>query len=153
MVINAETTPQVAIDFMNDTHGEEVVMVRKLGEAIVAYQQGDNKNVAQISELLVEWQEHTQAHFERENRLMKQVNFPAYPIHSSEHEAALSTMADVVGLWQKKQDVGGLAEYVFVLWPAWFSTHVETMDTMTAQFAVMAGFDPRSSTLIETSSK
>lgn len=146
-VLQTEAIPLVDIDFMNNTHFEEITMVQALGELITAYQQHDNPSVGEtqmITESLENWLQHTQAHFERENALMRITNFPVYQIHAGEHETALEQMSGIVKTWQQNNDIDQLAGYIFSLWPAWFSGHVDSMDMVTARFAVMNGFDPHS---------
>lgn len=144
-ILSEESMPQVEVDFMNATHSEEVKLVKQLGEAISSYQELDGEGteqVLQITQLVDEWFEHTTAHFERENELMLEVGFPVYTIHYAEHEKALNNMDTVVKHWKQYQDIDELAYYVFELWPEWFEAHVNSMDNVTACFAVANGFDP-----------
>lgn len=134
-----EVIPEVALDFMNQTHYEEVALVKSLQKSIQAHVSGE-PNQASINEQLDEWLQHTQAHFARENELMSETGFPAYPVHAGEHENALSQMQSVIHQWHQNQQIELLQDYVFNLWPNWFMTHVTTMDTMTAQFAKMNGY-------------
>ena len=147
IILNADTIPRVDIDFMNNTHVEEIEMVKKLGKLVVAYQESAMPTKSEtnaITQSLEKWLQHTEAHFERENVLMRETNFPVYLVHSGEHETALEQMARVVKSWQNGNDIDSIAEYVFNLWPAWFNSHVDSMDMITARFAVMNGFDSQS---------
>ncbi|PHS69532.1 MAG: hypothetical protein COB23_06155 [Methylophaga sp.] len=147
IILNKERIPHVDIDFMNNTHFEEIDMVQELGELITEYQQNETskENEAnKITPLLGNWLQHTLAHFDRENSLMLETNFPMYPVHSGEHDNALAEMTRIVTTWELDKDIGMLADYVFNVWPEWFNNHVNSMDMITAQFAVMNGFDPHS---------
>lgn len=147
IILNADTIPRVDIDFMNNTHVEEIEMVKELGKLVAAYQESDRPTKSETNEItqsLEKWLQHTEAHFERENALMRETNFPVYLVHSGEHEIALAQMAEVVKAWQDSNDIEPIAEYVFGLWPAWFNSHVDSMDMITARFAVMNGFDSQS---------
>ena len=147
IILDAEFIPRVDIEFMNNTHVEEIEMVKELGKLIVAYQDSDmptDSETKQISESLKSWLQHTQAHFQRENELMLETQFPMFPVHSAEHKTALENMAEIVKAWQSSNDIEPVAEYVFSLWPTWFDGHVNSMDMITAQFAVMNGFDSQS---------
>lgn len=141
IILDADTIPRVDIDFMNNTHFEEIEMVKTLGERIIEHQSTNNET-KKITQMLAAWLQHTQAHFARENELMLATNFPMYPVHSAEHENALKHMTGVVKAWQYDHDIKQLAEYVFILWPAWFNAHVDTIDMMTARHAVMNGYLP-----------
>jgi hemerythrin len=140
-ILHEDTIPRVDLDFMNDTHFEEIEMVNRLGELISSYTHNNNKSQQdKISTLLHAWFEHTKAHFKRENELMLETGFPAYPIHSNEHELALSGLKNTVKAWQDNHDSDLLEDYIFNIWPTWFDGHVNTMDMMTAKFAVMNGY-------------
>ena len=147
IILNEDTIPHVDIDFMNNTHFEEIEMVKEIGKLIAAYQENDmpsDSETKKITQSLEVWLQHTQEHFARENKLMLEINFPMYPVHSGEHETVLENMAGVVKAWQSDNDIELIAEYVFSLWPTWFDSHVNSMDMITAQFAVMNGYDSQS---------
>ena len=147
-ILEVDTIPQVEIDFMNTTHFEEINMVKKLGEVITLYQEGGSNTESEessISKLLQDWLDHTVAHFERENKLMQETGFPAYTVHSDEHEIALNKMKAVTQAWQQNKDIELVSDYIFTLWPNWFNGHVNSMDMMTAKFAIMNGFNPHES--------
>ena len=143
-ILDKDTIPRVEIDFMNNTHFEEVELVKELGQLILSYQKTDthsDEEISLISRSLNVWLEHTKTHFDRENELMKLTQFPAYPIHSNEHQIALERMSSYVKAWEIDENIDHIADYVFTQWPAWFNEHVNTMDMMTAKFAVMNGFN------------
>jgi len=142
-ILQSNTIPQVALDFMNNTHFEEIDLVKELGELIEQYQHGNShgeEQVLEITQKMQAWLEHTEAHFKRENELMQETGFPAYGIHAEEHEITLNRLKAATQAWQQDHDIEVLADYVFTLWPAWFDNHVNTMDMMTAKFAVMNGY-------------
>lgn len=144
-ILDPETVPQVDIDFMNSTHLDELAIVNKLGEHVTAYQDGEDSsedNVNTIAALLKEWLDHTIPHFERENQLMRDTGFPAYQVHFDEHEIALNRFRTIISAWVENKDIDLISDFVFTLWPNWFNGHVNSMDMMTAKFAVMNGFDP-----------
>lgn len=135
--------PQVDIRFMNETHAEEVDLVGQLAD-LIKHRQSKESNVqaTEIGQLLDTWLKHTSAHFERENALMLEVEFPARQMHMAEHKQALQLLKTVVAGWQQNQDDDSLMQYVMQTWPNWFKNHVSTMDMITAHYAVMQGFDP-----------
>ena len=137
--LSEQDIPLVSINFMNNTHQEEAEIVNALARNITARKNGDADDDA-ITRLLDEWLQHTVAHFERENELMRETGFPAYPVHSEEHEIALQRMRTVIDAWRENQDIELVSDYVFTLWPAWFKGHVNSMDMVTAQFALNQGY-------------
>ena len=137
--LTPENIPSVSIDFMNQTHMEEVEIVNSLMKKVNIRLSGE-QNDTEISRQLKVWFEHTQAHFARENELMQKTAFPAYPVHSGEHENTLKLMQTVIDDWHRNKDIDRLQNYVFNLWPNWFMTHVNSMDKVTAEYALMNGY-------------
>ena len=145
--LDVSTIPRVDIDFMNNTHAEEVEMVITLSNIITVYMKSDSKTDDQkqgITQALESWLQHTKLHFEKENELMREVQFPAYLMHAGEHESTLQKMISIVNEWKSTKSIEPVADFVFTAWPSWFESHINSMDTMTAKFAVMNGYDPQS---------
>lgn len=132
-VLDPESIPQVALDTMNDTHREEVELINQLGDLLRQATKGQTNETA-ITNKLEEWVVHTRQHFDRENQLMEQFGFPAYPMHSGEHQRVLEQIEELQLQWQENKVVNPVAEFIFQDWPQWFNLHVNTMDTITAQF-------------------
>ncbi len=144
-VYDPSAIPRVDIDFMNDTHDDEIRLVNALGRLITACQSNPDcgeTEFAAIADALQEWRDHSHAHFARENELMREFGFPAFPVHSGEHEAALGRLDALIDAWRSNPDIDQLASFVLEQWPQWFENHVNTMDMMTARFAVMQGYQP-----------
>jgi hemerythrin len=125
--------PLVALESMNQTHREEVEMVQHLANLLVNAIEGD-LNQAAITAQTQAWVEHTREHFARENRLMEQYGFPAYPVHKGEHDQVLNLLEKLQQNWLQQHSPDPLAEFLCNDWPAWFDNHVKTMDQVTATF-------------------
>ena len=143
IILTVDTIPTVALDFMNNTHFEEIDMVKALGELITNYQQNDEQT-EQLTLALDHWLEHTKAHFSRENLLMMDINFPMLAIHLGEHKRVLEEMENSINLWKNNHDFTAISDYVFTIWPSWFDGHVNSMDMITAEFALMHGYNASS---------
>lgn len=81
---------------------------------------------------------HTREHLQRENELMQRIGFFAIAMHKGEHDRVLAEMQD----FKEKLDAGDIAavrHYVHETVPNWFVEHLNSMDTITAQFALQAG--------------
>jgi hemerythrin len=118
---------------MNDVHLEEVALINRLGELVLQGLAGE-ADIKQISQPLIEWANHTRAHFESENRLMESYAFPPYPVHKAEHTQVLERIDSLIAAWSQDQGLEQLADFIFVEWRAWFDQHVKSMDSVTAQF-------------------
>ena len=85
---------------------------------------------AEFPELFARLHEHTLRHFEHEGELMKACRFPATGEHNSEHLRVLGELAH----FARGVKAGRLAAaraYARAL-PAWFATHLATMDAALA---------------------
>lgn len=125
--------PGIAVGSMNDTHHQEVALVNTLGALLLQARDGHPDPDA-IGQALDEWVSHTEAHFERENRLMEEHGFPPFPVHAQEHASALDNLHRIQASWHDSHNLDELGNYVFNTWPQWFQMHVNSMDNVTAQF-------------------
>lgn len=128
-----EMLPKVAVAAMNDMHLEEVVLVNSIARAL----QRQAKD--EVSALLDELVEHTETHFDAEETMMLRTGFPPYPMHKEEHDRVLNKMRHLAALWKKEPDYAVLTDYIEHALPEWMIHHVQTMDTVTAQFIAEHG--------------
>ena len=126
--LNPSVIPQVALDFMNEDHGEAVELVNQLLTAI------ESDSSTKVSELLKAFFEHSQEHFTREEEQMIRVNFPPYSCHKGEHERVLEEMKTVISEWEASEDRSALQSYLTDTVANWLVNHISTMDTVTAMF-------------------
>lgn len=126
--LNPSAVPQVALDFMNEDHGEAVELMNQLLTAI------ESDSSTKVSELLKAFFEHNQEHFAREEEQMIRVNFPPYSCHKGEHERVLEEMKTVISEWEASEDRSALQNYLTDTVANWLVNHISTMDTVTAMF-------------------
>lgn len=130
----AETMPRVALDSMNHTHEEELVLVQALVDALTQ----QPADIQLIQPLAEQWHTHTQQHFASEENLMQQTGFPAYSVHKGEHERVLAQITSYM-LSLREGNILPLTLFLTNDWPQWFMLHVQTMDTATAMYASRCG--------------
>ena len=133
-IFDGDSLPQVAMPFMNTVHFEELELVNSLLSDIRA-----QKPVSTITKQVSQWHDHTVAHFEREEHYMRECNFPPYPIHKSEHEAALAKLTEMKETWLATNDYQVLENYIVNLWRPWLDNHIGTLDFVTAQYFMQCG--------------
>ena len=112
---------------MDATHREFVTAYNALESA------GPDTLAARFDEFI----EHTEAHFEQENRWMEAVGFPG--CHRAEHDRVLAVVRDV----RKRlaQGDGALVRRLIEELPPWFETHAGGMDAALAHHLATLGFD------------
>lgn len=141
-MMTQDQLPMVAMPSMNDTHLEDMLIINRLSSAV------DKKDADAISSILAELIEHTIAHFSGEEEMMREKNFPPYPIHKAEHDRVLNELKSIAqqfnaGLEEEK-DFRLILAYVDGSLVPWLINHIETLDTVTAAFLV-TGVSPCSS--------
>jgi len=135
MLIEINDIPVVAMDFMNEVHEEDVKIINDLFALLLAYEKEQSEeNFRAVTAQYQNWITHTVAHFEGEEVKMRELNFPPYAMHKGEHDNALQRMRDVLNHWEEHKDIRVLKMYLIEEVPAWFTQHIQTMDTVTAMF-------------------
>ncbi len=132
--------PRVPVEFMNRVHDEEAEMLAQLQQQIQAVREGE-QTLDSLDPLVDELLQHMIEHFEREERLMEQINFPPYPVHKSAHDEVLDATREVVGSWKKQPDADLLESFFLQQLPSWLEQHISTMDFVTARFLASSGIE------------
>jgi hemerythrin len=133
--IDASQVPKLPLAFMNADHAEEVRLLEELGQALSVHRAGEG-SLEPVIERLALLAVHTREHFLREEQVMRETGFPAYPVHKAEHDRVLSEMDSEARRFREGGDPARLWTYLFQEVPAWFVHHIRTMDHMTARFVV-----------------
>jgi hemerythrin len=131
--LDAANLPDLPISFMNADHAREAALVNELEDALAAHAAGAGP-VAPVLERLSLLAVHTRDHFLREESMMREARFPAYPVHKAEHDRVLAEMDAEARAFRTAGDAERLARYVRERLPEWFEGHVRTMDVVTARF-------------------
>lgn len=135
MLINKDTLPLVAMEFMNETHLEDVDIINALYDSILKYKEEENSNnFNDVSTKYQEWFTHTVNHFQNEEIKMQEMQFPPYLMHKGEHDNALHIMDKVFREWSENRDSSKLKEYLEEYLKPWLLNHIQGMDTVTASF-------------------
>lgn len=106
---------------IDDDHREFIELLNQLHAA-------DNREFAGLFRQL---QQHTEQHFERENRLMNESAFPALAEHQGEHQRVLAEFKQ----FQSRIDKGLIGfgrAFAQERLPQWFALHITTMDSALA---------------------
>lgn len=142
MLINEKELPLVAMDSMNKTHLEDVIIINDLFDQILSYEREANeqnkKNVVEKYQL---WINHTVEHFSGEEKMMTEKRFPAYAFHKGEHDRILSLMSKHLENFEQTCDTKELKQYFIEELPIWLENHIKSMDTVTAIF-LKTGLSP-----------
>lgn len=112
---------ELGVDVMDDTHREFVEQVNQLQQA----------SDADFPALFDRFIEHTRAHFEMEEKLMRDTRFPSYAEHKEDHLRVLGELNQ----FRKRVHKGLLVfgrNYIRERMPSWFPLHAATMDSALA---------------------
>ena len=137
-MITQDQLPMVAMPSMNDTHLEDIIIINKLSAA------AQKQNADEVDAILRELISHTIAHFEGEEEMMREKKFPPYPVHKGEHDRVLHELRKIAVDFETSKDFLLITAYVDGSLTPWLIQHIETLDTVTAQF-LETGVSPCSS--------
>ena len=112
---------QLGVTQMDETHLEFVELVNQLNVI----------DKAGFADLFMQLIEHTQQHFESENQLMLQTQFPATQEHQAEHLRVLGDLQRMTRSINKGSTLMARS-YVREMLPSWFKLHAVTMDSALA---------------------
>lgn len=126
--IDPHSIPQVALSFMNEDHHEAVNLINSL------LIHAEAEDAEKVTEALHGFLEHNAEHFAREEEAMRQYNFPPYDCHKGEHERVLAELKQEIDHWNSHKDFERVQSYLTETVVSWFINHLNTMDTVTAQF-------------------
>lgn len=117
-LIEKNSLPIVGCDLIDRDHDEFVALLNQL----------DSASNADFPTLFRQLQEHSEQHFDRENKLMLQYAYPGEIEHKSEHFRALGEFKQ----FKTRVDNGMIVfgrSFVRERLPQWFGLHVTTMDS------------------------
>lgn len=120
---------EMGVPVMDQTHEEFIDLLAQVVQA----------NDAQLMALWTALVEHTESHFAREDRWMKDTGFSANNCHTVHHQMVLRVLRD----GKKRGDAGELAvvRQMADELSIWFSQHANTMDAALAQHMQHVGYD------------
>jgi hemerythrin len=131
--------PDLPVPFMNVDHLRETTLVNDLEDALAAHARGAGDVAAVLARLSL-LAVHTRDHFLREESMMREARFPAYPAHKAEHDRVLAEMDREARAFREAGDAARLSRYVVSTLPEWFRAHVPTMDVVTARYVAAEGW-------------
>ncbi len=135
MLINKNNLPLVDMDFMNNTHFEDVDIINEVYENILNYEKDNSSNnYEKLSLNYTNWLEHTKKHFETEEIQMREKGFFAYAFHKNEHDVNLAEITKFWNLFEENKEIKNLKIYFENILVNWLINHIQTMDTVTARF-------------------
>jgi len=139
-MITQDQLPMVAMPSMNDTHLEDIIIINKLSASVA------NKDADAVSTTLAQLIEHTITHFSGEEEMMREKSFPPYPVHKAEHDRVLTELKSITKQFNagEEKDFRLISAYVDGSLIPWLINHIQTLDTVTAQF-LQTGVSPCSS--------
>ncbi len=126
--------PNLPVTFMNDDHAH----ARALLEAMVA---GVETGDARLGKTCRAFHEHNREHFDREEAAMQATGFPPYAVHKAEHTQALTWLDSLASQAETGPVSPALRQAIGVELPAWYLRHIQTMDTVTANWIAAHGTD------------
>jgi hemerythrin len=132
-LIDLTSIPRTELSFMDADHQLEANLLNELAQAVDELGAGGGSPDAVVDRFDALLR-HTAEHFERENEAMRRTGFPPYPVHRGEHDRVLGEMRAARDAFAGGGPLEALRRYVVDATPAWFRSHILTMDTVTSGF-------------------
>ena len=126
MLIQAREIPPVANDMMNMLHEDEVEVVNRFHDAVIA------RDINKIDELFDEVISDVEVHFATEETMMETANYEFAAIHKGDHDTMRVKLKDLHERWKilkGPKEVKGFLEKDF---KSWFKLHISKWDSDTA---------------------
>ncbi|OOG24566.1 hemerythrin [Thioalkalivibrio denitrificans] len=121
-----------AVEFMLHDHEEAVRLLERIVENLAASTSEENPELRRD---LRDFIEHTRAHFNREESLMKEVGYPPLPVHKQEHDQRLEELVSFLDdLDAGVVSLNELRELFMGRFLPWYRRHCATMDAATEKF-------------------
>ncbi|MBL1244628.1 MAG: hemerythrin family protein [Sulfurimonas sp.] len=127
-MITDSQLPMIPMPNLNDTHIEEMVIIKKLSEAAL------DDQVELVQKTLQELLKYMSLHFFDEEDLMEEALFPALHAHKSEHDKQLHLLQTIMKEFGKIKDVSLVISYVQDNLIPWIIRHIQTMDETMALY-------------------
>ncbi|MDH5570877.1 MAG: hemerythrin domain-containing protein [Gammaproteobacteria bacterium] len=115
---------------MDNTHKEFIELLNQCA----------NASTDDFPALFTELVQHTQEHFELENKIMDASEFPPTPIHQGEH-ARILTEIETLDTQVKLGEITAAQKYIRNYIPDWFCNHAATMDRALARHLKSRGME------------
>jgi hemerythrin len=119
---------------MDQTHREFVELLQGLAAAAA-------RGPAAVDDVLAALIQHTEAHFDQEDRWMSALGFAPVNCHSAQHAQVLSVLREVQQGRAWPSDPALMPTLVDEL-GRWFVAHAQTVDAALAQRMIECGYDP-----------
>jgi hemerythrin len=126
MLIQKREIPQVANDMMNMLHEDEIEVVNRFHDAVIA------RDIELIDEIFPELIMDVDVHFGTEEAMMNQSNYEFAQVHKSDHDTMRKKLKDLHERWEilkGPKEVKGFLEKDF---KQWFGLHITKWDSETA---------------------
>ena len=128
-MIEEKSIPQVSLESMNEVHLEEVLIINRLFEVLES-----DASFEMISENLDLLPEHIQEHFNGEEKMMKESQYPSLNMHKADHDKVLNQVRYAEMEWRNRKDKKALREFLEDDIVAWLDQHIKAMDVPMADF-------------------
>ncbi|WP_455233881.1 bacteriohemerythrin [Thiogranum longum] len=121
-LIELEDTHKVNIPEIDSQHATLIGLVNDLHDAMT-----QRKDSPALDEIITALIEHTQQHFDYEEQLMLQSQYPEYPKHKEDHDRLMQHIMDLADRYRSGDLLLSFA--VMVDLKAWATIHIEKSDT------------------------
>ncbi len=128
-MVDLSGLPSVSVASMNEMHLEEVNLIAAFLETL-----DEGKDFVLLSEHFEKLLAHMQVHFESEEKLMQEAQYPSFRMHKADHDKVLNEARYSEMEWRNRKDADALKEYLEEELLVWLDQHIKAMDVPMADF-------------------
>jgi len=130
--LNWNDSLSVKIDSIDEQHKKLIELINMFYEQVSHRTNNEN-----ISILIKGMKDYTQMHFDNEEKLMKQFNYPEYLAHKKEHDLFISKVASVEEKFNSGKAV--LSFEITSFLKEWIKNHIQGSDKKYTNFFIQNG--------------
>ncbi|MDA7816731.1 hemerythrin family protein [Sulfurimonas sp.] len=131
-LIYVEQVEDMSVEQMQETHENEIKILNDIDKLAILCDRGQITQ-EELETKINEYIEHVHKHFENEEKLMREYDFPSYDMHKTAHDMFLEELQNAIKYWKRYEDINKILNFIRNA-PEWIVLHVNTVDAPTANY-------------------
>lgn len=132
-----ESSLSVGIELIDAQHKQWIEHLNDVGAAVEEHH-GPDRITDALSFLIG----YTKTHFDTEEKVMAEHDYPDLAAHRAKHESMKDTLADLVRDFEEEGATHELANAIDTMLVSWLKRHIRTVDHLLADFLKEKGISP-----------
>jgi hemerythrin len=131
-LVYVEQVEYVDVEQMQQTHENEIKLLNEIDKLAVQYEMHKTGR-EELEKKLDTYIAHVEEHFEYEEELMEEYDFPSFDMHKLAHDMFLVDLRYAKNSWKRSGDLEKIIYFIRKT-PEWIIMHISTVDAPTATY-------------------